>query len=162
MIIEVPQNSPKMIELQAIATVKNERLKPEDDNWNSVISEITLSEGIPEKALDGIQTFSHLNIIFYMDQVSDEKAIAQSRHPRNNTDFPVVGTFGQRNKSRPNKIGLTCCELLEVTGRTLRVRGLDAINGTPVLDIKPVFEEFLPKGEIRQPAWTRDIMKNYW
>jgi len=151
-----------MIQLQALATVKNERLKPEDDNWNSIVSEIVLKEEIPIEALDGIEAFSHLNIIFYMDRVLDEKAIAQSRHPRNNSNFPVVGTFGQRNKNRPNKLGLTCCELIAVEGRTLQVRGLDAINDTPVLDIKPVFEEFLPKGEIRQADWTRDIMKNYW
>ncbi len=145
-----------------VAFVKNERKEVIDDEWEIVVSEITLAENIIEEALEGIETFSHLEIIFYMDKVKDEKAKAQHRHPRNNPDLPKLGTFAQRNKNRPNKIGLTTVELLERTGRVLKVKNLDAIHGTPILDIKPVMKEFEPKGDIRQPEWTEVIMKNYW
>jgi len=150
------------IELTPIAYVKNARKEVTDDYWEAIISEITLAENIIEQSLDGIEAFSHLEVIFYMDKVSDKKAIAQHRHPRNDTNLPKLGTFAQRNKNRPNKIGLTTVELLERKGKTLKVKNLDAIDGTPILDIKPVMKEFEPKGDIRQPAWTKVIMKNYW
>ena len=150
------------IELKPIGQVKNNRDEVLDDNWGEIISEITLSEDIIEDAFEGITDFSHLAIIFYMDKVMSEKAVAQYRHPRNNPDLPKLGTYAQRNKNRPNKLGLTIVELLERKGKSIFVKGLDAINGTPVLDIKPIMEEFQPKGEIKQPKWTTEIMKNYW
>lgn len=150
------------IELFPIAYVENSRKEIEDDNWSEIISEITLEEDIITESLIGIEDFSHLEIIFYMNQVQDEKAKAQYRHPRNNTALPKLGTFAQRNKNRPNKLGLTTVELIERNGRTLKVKNLDAINGTPILDIKPVMEEFQPQSEIQQPKWTKDIMKSYW
>jgi len=73
-----------------------------------------------------------------------------------------VGIFAQRGKNRPNRLGVSVCEITGVAGRNLHVRGLDAIDGTPVLDIKPVLSGFLPRGELREPAWAREIMKDYW
>lgn len=150
------------IELQAIGFVRNTRQEVVDDNWGSIVSEIELAESILSEAFEGIKGFSHLEIIFYMDKVEDQKAIAQYRHPRNNPNLPKLGTFAQRNKNRPNKIGLTTVELVERQGRKIIVKNLDAIDGTPVLDIKPVMQEFEPQGSIRQAAWTKEIMKNYW
>ena len=150
------------IKLQAIGFVKNERKEVKDDHWGKIVSEIELVESIMAEALEGIEAFSHLEIIFYMDQVLAEKAVPQYRHPRNNTNLPMLGTFAQRNKNRPNQLGLTTVELIERKERSLFVRKLDAINGTPILDIKPVFKEFEPQGEIRQPDWPQEIMKFYW
>lgn len=150
------------IELKPIAKINNNRLELIDDNWGEVISEIELSEDLIEESFEGITGFSHLAIIFYMDKVMNEKAVAQYRHPRNNLDLPKLGTYAQRNKNRPNKLGLTTVELLERKGRSIFVKGLDAIHGTPILDIKPIMKEFLPKGEIKQPEWTIETMKNYW
>lgn len=150
------------IELTPVAYVKNNRTKIEDDNWGGIISEIELAEHITTEAFDGIDSFSHLHIIFYMDKVLDEKAKAQSRHPRNNLALPKLGTFAQRNKNRPNKLGLTTVELIDRSERIISVKNLDAINGTPVLDIKPVMKEFDAKTAIRQPNLTKEIMKNYW
>lgn len=150
------------ITLQPIAFVTNNRKEAEDDNWGEVLSEIKLVENIIPESLQGIEAFSHLEIIFYMNQVADEKATAKVRNPRNNPDLPLVGTFAQRNKSRPNKLGLTTVEFVKREGNTLTVRKLDAINGTPILDIKPVMQEFEPQTPIRQPNWTKEIMKNYW
>lgn len=148
--------------IKPIAVVSNSRKMIEDDNWGGVISSIELTTDIQESSLKGIDDFSHLEIIFYFDKVADEKIQYEARHPRNNTDYPEVGIFAQRGKNRPNKIGVTVVELLELKDRTLIVKGLDAINGTPIIDIKPVMKEFLPKGEIKQPIWATDLMKNYW
>ena len=112
--------------------------------------------------MKGIDEFSHLEIIFYFDKVSDDKIQYEARHPRNNTDYPEVGILAQRGKNRPNKLGLTIVELLELKQRTLIVKGLDAIDGTPIIDIKPVMKEFLPKDQVRQPNWSISLMENYW
>jgi len=148
--------------LNPIGFVQNQRKEIIDDDWGTILSEIVLADHIITEALNGIEEFSHLAIIFYMNQVTDEKAIAQFRHPRNDERLPQLGTFAQRNKNRPNKLGLTTVELVERKSRSLIVKHLDAIDGTPVLDIKPVMVEFQPKGEIKQASWTNVIMKSYW
>jgi len=148
--------------IKPIAAVSNSRKMIEDDNWGGIISTIELTKDMHESSLKGIDDFSHLEIIFYFDKVSDEKIQYEARHPRNNKDYPEVGIFAQRGKNRPNKIGVTVVELLELKDRTLIVKGLDAIDGTPIIDIKPVMKEFLPKGEIKQPKWSTDLMINYW
>ncbi|RLQ96299.1 tRNA (N6-threonylcarbamoyladenosine(37)-N6)-methyltransferase TrmO [Falsibacillus albus] len=150
------------ITIKPIAYVQNDRRAVEDDDWGSVESIIELSPEYDESSLRNIEDFSHLEIIFYFNQVPDNKIETKARHPRNNADFPQVGIFAQRGKNRPNKLGLTTVQLLEHRERTLKVKGLDAIDGTPIIDIKPVMKEFLPKGDIHQPDWTHDIMKKYW
>lgn len=149
------------IVLKPVAMVKNARTAPIDDNWETIIADIELVASLPTEAFDGIADFSHLEIIYYFDQVKNEDIVFSGR-PRGNPHYPLVGIFGQRKKDRPNKIGLATVELLERKGRTLTVKFLDAINGTPVLDIKPVFKEFEPKKEIKQPLWVADLMKQYW
>jgi tRNA-Thr(GGU) m(6)t(6)A37 methyltransferase TsaA len=149
------------IRLTPIAIVKNSRTAPADDYWGSITSEIELLPDIPEEAFGGIELFSHLEVIYYFDKVGDSK-IDFARRPRGNAAYPSMGIFAQRNKDRPNGLGLTTVELVEHSGRVIKVRSLDAIDGTPVLDIKPVFKEFLPKGEVRQADWVGDLMKDYW
>ncbi|KGA81396.1 tRNA (N6-threonylcarbamoyladenosine(37)-N6)-methyltransferase TrmO [Lysinibacillus fusiformis] len=148
--------------IQPVATVSNSRKTIKDDLWGEIISTIELSENLHEESLKGIEDFSHIEIIFYFDQVSDDQIQYEARHPRNNQNYPKVGIFAQRGKNRPNKIGITMVELVEVKQRTLIVKGLDAIDGTPIIDMKPVMKEFLPKGVIKQPAWSTDLMKAYW
>ena len=150
------------ITLKPIGYVRNTRLDLDDDNWGSVASEIRLDESLPEESLAGIETFSHAEIVFTFDQVADEKEIPLSRHPRGNKDWPKVGIFAQRNKDRPNHLGLTIVSIVKREGRSLFVKGLDAVHGTPVLDIKPILTEFLPREEIHQPAWSHELMKDYW
>lgn len=149
------------ISLKPIAKVKNSRTEPIDDHWESVIAEIELADHIPTEAFENIADFSHLEIIYYFDKVKSEDIVFSGR-PRGNPNYPVTGIFAQRKKDRPNTIGLCTVELLEHTGRTIKVKYLDAIDGSPVLDIKPVFREFQPKQQIRQPEWVADLMKNYW
>lgn len=149
------------IKLNSVATVKNSRKTATDDFWETVIADIELADHIPTAAFENISDFSHLEIIYYFDKVKPEDIVFSGR-PRGNPNYPLVGIFGQRKKDRPNTIGLCTVELLEHNGRTIKVKYLDAIDGTPVLDIKPVFKEFQQKGQIRQPVWVADLMKNYW
>ena len=79
-----------------------------------------------------------------------------------NAAWPKVGIFAQRGKARPNRLGATIVEIEKRDGRILHVRGLDAVDGTPVIDIKPVLAEFLPRSPVRQPAWSRELMRDYW
>lgn len=149
------------ITLKPIAIVKNSRKEPIDDNWETIIAEIELADHVPSEAFSSISDFSHLEIIYYFDKVKNEDIVFSGR-PRGNPNYPLVGILGQRKKDRPNQIGLTTVELLEHKDRVIKVKFLDAIDGTPILDIKPVFKEFQPKTEIKQPAWVADLMKSYW
>ena len=149
------------IKLKHVAKVINSRTEPVDDHWETIVADIELADDVPTEAFDNIADFSHLEIIYYFDKVKTADIVFSGR-PRGNPNYPLVGIFGQRKKDRPNTIGLATVELLEHNGRTIKVKFLDAINGTPVLDIKPVFKEFQPTTEIRQPVWVEDLMKNYW
>ena len=150
------------IQLQPIAIVHNLRTEIEDDDWGEVISVLELGSSMPEEALDGIDDFSHAEIIYYFHLVPDAKIETGARHPRNNTAWKKVGILSQRGKNRPNRLGATLVKILRREGRHLEVQGLDAIDGTPVLDIKPVMREFLPREEVHQPEWATELMKQYW
>ncbi len=149
------------IVLQPLAFVKNTRTDQSDDYWGSIISEIELAPHVPADAFNGIDEFSHLEVIFYFDKADKSKAVYKY-HPRGNMNWPEVGIFAQRKKDRPNSIGLTIAELIKREGNKIWVKNLDAIDGTPILDIKPVLKEFLPRGEIKQPQWSKELMMNYW
>jgi tRNA (adenine37-N6)-methyltransferase len=148
--------------VEPIAYVTAVRKTPEDDNWGGEIAEITLTDVIDPSALDGVNAFSHVEVLFLFNQVSEDKIVSGARHPRNNTAWPKVGIFAQRAKGRPNRIGSTICKVIAVHGRTLKVSELDAIDGTPVLDIKPVLREFLPREASSQPEWATELMAGYW
>lgn len=150
-----------IFEIKPIGTVLNERTDTIDDDWGSIISTIVLNDDIPVSSLAGIQDFSHLEIIYVFDKVSNTH-FEWATYPRGNKNYPLTGIFAQRKKERPNYLGLCTVELVGVKGNTLKVKYLDAINGTPVLDIKPVFREFEPKIQIKQPDWVSDLMKKYW
>jgi tRNA (adenine37-N6)-methyltransferase len=148
--------------MEPIGRVEARRTQTEDDNWGAEQSRVILAERFAPEALHGIEDFSHAEIVFLFDRVNPENIVTGVRHPRGNPDWPLVGIFAQRGKNRPNRIGSTICRILRREGRSLTVEGLDAIDGTPVLDIKPVMREFLPREEVRQPAWSRELMRNYW
>ncbi len=145
-----------------VAVVRGGRVDAIDDDWGTVESTIVLDERFPAEALAGLDAFSHVEVIFVFDQVDERKVNVGARHPRNNLEWPAVGIFAQRAQARPNRIGLTTCEVVGLDGRELRVRGLDAIDGSPVLDIKPYLREFAPRGDIRQPIWATELMAGYW
>ena len=149
--------------LSPIGTVNCTRKEAEDDQWDSEETSITLDATVLEAdAAAELASFSHIEVIFLFDQVPDDKIVRGARRPRGNKDWPKVGILAQRGKNRPNRLGVTACQLLSVDGMTLKVRGLDAIDGTPVLDIKPVMSAFLPRGAIREPDWAKELMAAYW
>ncbi len=107
-------------------------------------------------ALNGICEFSHLYVIFWLHEISEEERLTKKVHPRGRSDLPLVGVFAVRTNQRPNPIGLTVVELLKVEGNVLMVRGLDAFDGTPVLDIKPYDPWDIVK-EPKVPHWWRKL-----
>jgi len=134
-----------------------------DDDWGGIESVIHLDDDrFTPDSLAGLQDFSHVEVIFVFDRFDEADVTTGARHPRGNEAWPKVGIFAQRASSRPNRLGLTTCEVLAVNGLEVRVRGLDAIDGTPVLDIKPYLQEFGPRGPVRQPAWSTQLMAGYW
>ncbi len=148
--------------IEAIAFVSAPRTLPEDDHWGEQRATLTLVDAMDESALEGIEAFSHVEVLFLFHAVDPAKVVTGARHPRNNPAWPQVGIFAQRGKNRPNRIGSTICKVLGREGRRLIVSELDAIDGTPVLDIKPVMQEFLPREATRQPAWATELMRQYW
>ena len=150
------------IECEPVGYVEAVRPHAEDDFWGGEEARIALAPGFAAEALAGLGEFSHIEVLFYFHQVDPAKVVAGARHPRNNTSWPAVGIFAQRGKNRPNRIGVSVCRIVGVEGLGLEVEGLDAVDGTPVLDIKPVMKGFLPRGEVREPAWAAELMKEYW
>jgi tRNA-Thr(GGU) m(6)t(6)A37 methyltransferase TsaA len=148
--------------VRAIGVVRCGREDVRDDFWGDTVAEIELSPELPEDALQGLESFSHAEILFLFDRVSPESVVNGARRPRNNPKWPEVGIVAQRAKGRPNRLGSTIVRVLGVDGRRLRVAELDAAEGTPVLDIKPVMTEFLPREAVRQPGWTSELMAEYW
>jgi tRNA-Thr(GGU) m(6)t(6)A37 methyltransferase TsaA len=150
------------ITLTPIGYVTSSRDGVRDDDWGAVEARIDLSPEFAAEALDGLEEFSHVEVVYFFNRVPDDAIERSARHPRGNTAWPRIGIFAQRGKNRPNRLGVSVARLVGRQGRQLIVQGLDAINGTPVVDIKPVMQEFLPHGPIRQPQWTHELMARYW
>jgi tRNA-Thr(GGU) m(6)t(6)A37 methyltransferase TsaA len=145
-----------------VATVASTRIDPIDDDWGEVEAILTLCAPYGADALRGLTEFTHVEVIYLFDRVDPETVTLGARVPRGNPAWPEVGIFAQRAKNRPNRLGLATCTLLAVDGSSIRVRGLDAIDGTPVLDIKPLMAEFGPRGPVHQPAWSHELMRDYY
>jgi tRNA-Thr(GGU) m(6)t(6)A37 methyltransferase TsaA len=152
-----------VIELVPVGVVRGGRDEPIDDDWDSVEAVIELdgSRFGPE-VVAGLDEFSHLDVVFVFDRVADADVHLGARRPRGRSDWPAVGIFAQRAKARPNRIGVSTCRLLGIDGLRLRVRGLDAIDGSPVLDVKPHVEEMGPREAVSEPSWMRELMQAYW
>ena len=148
--------------MEPIAWVHNQRAEVRDGEWGEVVSRVRLADDLPEAALKGLEDFSHVNVVYWFHKIDPKKAVSYERHPRNKTHWPKVGVLAQRCKNRPNRLGLTVARILRREGRDLWVAGLDAVNGTPVLDLKPVMSEFLPQESVTQPSWASELMESYW
>jgi tRNA-Thr(GGU) m(6)t(6)A37 methyltransferase TsaA len=151
-----------MFTIEPIGVIRSPRGDLTDDGWGAVEAVIELAPEIPAASLDGLEGFSHAEVVFVFDRVSAGAPVRWTRHPRGNTAWPAVGIFAQRAKDRPNRLGTTIVRMVRREGARLHVRGLDAVDGTPVVDIKPVLVEFLPRGAVTQPAWARELMAGYW
>jgi len=151
------------LEVRPIGTVHSPVARPVDDVWGGVNCRIDLDASrFTSESLTGLSEFSHIEVVFLFHLVDESEIVSGARHPRGRLDWPKIGIFAQRGKNRPNRIGVTICRLISVEGLSVEVAGLDAIDGTPVLDIKPYLREFAARGETRQPEWATELMSGYW
>ena len=143
-----------MLTLTPIGVVRNEIKTPIVQVWGQVVSDLVLEERYTE-ALDGLDDYSHLVVIFWMDQAGPPKSLKE--HVQGRADLPIAGLFARRAPSRPNPIGITAVPLLQREKNVLRVQGLDAIDGTPLLDIKPYTPAFDSVVNARIPEWCKRV-----
>ncbi len=146
----------RTIEIRPIGRVRNSIRVLKREGWESVISEIVLKPEYGE-ALDGVEDYSHLFIFFWINRIPQSRRGMTKVHPKSREDLPLVGIFATRTQYRPNPIGLTLVELLGRRKNVLRVRGLDAIRGTPVLDIKPISPAVEFPRKTRVPEWYQRL-----
>ena len=124
------------------------------------ISEVVIDKRFTEM-LDGVEEFSHLVVCYFAHRAPDDKPLAPKVHPMGNKDFPLVGIFATHSPLRPNGILFTTVKLKERQGNVLRVTGLDALNGSPILDIKPYHPGPADAENVRVPAWRKELHSRF-
>lgn len=144
-----------------IGFVRGGRSSLRDDFWGDATASIELRPEIPSESLMGLDAFSHVEVIFVFDRDAEDQPIEWMRHPRGDSGWPTVGIFVQRGRRRPNRLGATIVRLIGLRDRGIDIIGLDALEGTPVLDIKPVIAQSLPREPVGQPAWATELMVDY-
>jgi tRNA-Thr(GGU) m(6)t(6)A37 methyltransferase TsaA len=141
------------VSLRPIAVVRNNVSEPRPDGWEEVRSDLIFRDDLLG-ALDGIEAYSHLIVVFSCHQVPEEERTALHIHPRGDPRMPEQGVLATRSQRRPNALGVAVVPLLRRRRNILRVLGLDAIDGTPVLDIKPYLPHYDSVPEARVPDWV--------
>ena len=147
--------------IEPIGFVRNEVLSPHNYEWGEEISEIIVNKEYAN-GLVGLEDFTHAIIIFYMHKASYIEERHLVRHPQEREELPKIGIFAQRARHRPNPIGISAVQIIGVNENILSVKGLDAINETPVLDIKPYFPDFDMRKDADTPEWVQEVMKDYF
>ena len=139
--------------LRTIGVIRNGLTEPPSPRgaWRTMVSEIEIEYGLVD-ALDGIEEFSHLIVLWWMHRLS-ETGMPLRVHPDRRPDAPLKGIFAARTPDRPNRIGLGVVRLVACSGNSLRVEGLDALDGSPVIDIKPSIVASDAVSDARIPAW---------
>lgn len=148
-------------ELKQIGVVHSETKHKNYVNWNKVVSEIHINHDF-QAGLYRLEEYSHAIIVFLMDQFKSDASDLMIKRPRDREDMPEVGVFAQRTKYRPNPIGISVVKIEKIQDNILTVRGLDANNNTPVLDIKPYIAEFDTRVDVDVPNWMIKLMENYF
>ena len=145
-------NQPPAMSLKAIGIISNTIKQPIRHGWREVVSEITINRELTE-ALDGLDEFSHIIVLYWMHRLEPGRKLPLKVHPMGNQDLPLTGRFATRSPSRPNPVGQATVELLERRDNVLKVKGLDAIDGTPVIDIKPYIPGYNSATDAKAPKW---------
>jgi tRNA-Thr(GGU) m(6)t(6)A37 methyltransferase TsaA len=140
-------------DIDPVGMVRSPVKEPIHSGWEEIISEIELRPEMTEAA-DGLDEYSHITVLFWIHKVPQERRAQLKIRPRDREDMPLIGVFATRTQLRPNPIGMTTVRLLRRRKNLLRVQGLDAIDGTPVLDIKPHIPPYDSPEEVRLPEWT--------
>lgn len=144
-----------------IGRVRSPVVEPTDEGWGAVESRVVLEPAF-RPGLRGIEAFSHVLVVAWLDRAAFDPARHLVRRPRGLAEMPELGIFAQRAKDRPNPLGITVVRLVSVEPDGITVRGLDAIDGTPVLDLKPWFAEYDAAADARAPAWVAELMRGYF
>jgi len=146
------------ITIKPIGIVNSEVNEPQrgKGKWDEVTSEIVIDEKWTEH-LDGLDEFSHIMVVFWMHKSPVKGSPPSKVHPRGRADLPLVGLFATRAPYRPNSLGVSTVKLLERRGNILIVKGLDALDGTPVIDIKPYIPPLEDVSDIRMPDWVAKL-----
>ncbi|MBM7541305.1 tRNA (N6-threonylcarbamoyladenosine(37)-N6)-methyltransferase TrmO [Amphibacillus cookii] len=147
--------------LKQIGVVHSEIEGKTYTNWDKVISEIHLEQAFQE-GLYKLDQYSHAIIVFFMDQFDSHASHQMIKRPRDREDMPETGVFAQRTKYRPNPIGISVVSIEGIQDNILIVKGLDANNNSPVLDIKPYITEFDTRKNVEVPKWMKTLMENYY
>ena len=145
------------INFAPIGQVINDIEYPSHVKWENITSKVVIAPQLVE-ALDGIDGFSHILIIFYLHEVGEGRRSRLKVHPQGRKELPLTGVFATRSPVRPNPIGVTVVKLLERQKNVLKVLGLDAYDGTPVLDIKP----YLRRDDLLKEATMPDWLLRLW
>jgi tRNA-Thr(GGU) m(6)t(6)A37 methyltransferase TsaA len=148
------------MEVKPIGTIHAPVKALEEERWSDVVSEIHVDEAYAP-GLKGIESWSHVMVVYYMHEAPFDPVKDLVKRPRGRDDMPEIGVFANRGPNRPNGIGVTAVEVVKVEGRVLTVRRLDAIDGTPVLDIKPYAPVYDSVYEPLIPVWFIRLMQNY-
>ena len=144
----------QLVSLNPIGVVRS-RVKETGDScdWRDIECRIVIRPDLTD-ALLGLDTYSHIVVLFWPHQVTEEVRGSKPRlHPRDDPQNPLQGVLATRAQIRFNPILTTTVPLLGVKKNVLNVRGLDAIDGTPVLDVKPYIPYFDSIPEAKVPAW---------
>ena len=150
-----------MIQLHPIGIIKSPVTKMSPGNWGDIQSEIHLEKQYVA-GLKGLEGFSHLMVVFYMHRASFKADQHLLRRPRADERQPKTGVFAQRTKYRPNPIGISAVKLLSIKDHIITVQGLDALNDSPLLDLKPYMPIFDQVGDVRLPDWVNRFEEGYF
>lgn len=149
------------IELNSIGFVRNSVNDKKDIGWGDDVSRIVIDR-IYEQGLIGLNEFSHILVVYYLDKAKFDINKHLVRRPQGRDDMPIVGILSQRAKDRPNPIGVTAVKIIKVEKNVITVKGLDAVDNTPVLDIKPYYPAFDRQEQATVPDWVNILMKDYF
>ncbi|MFE3454080.1 SAM-dependent methyltransferase [Nonomuraea sp. NPDC059194] len=151
------------VTLRPIGHVAGGRSEMYEDDWHDVRAVLRLDgQAFTASAVLGLENFSHLEVVFLFDRIDPSTVSGQPRPPRGNPSAAPVGVFAHRGPYRPNRLGVSRCRLLSVDGLDLHVADLDALSGSPILDVKPYLVEFAPRHPVIQPAWASELMSRYY
>lgn len=139
--------------LKAIGFVRNEMKQPVREGCEEIISDIVIDDSLAE-SLDGLEEYSHIIVLYWLHRADTTGRVAAKVHPMGRSDLPLVGLFATRSPHRPNPLGKATVRLLERQGNVLKVKGLDAMDGTPVLDIKPYLPGYDSKDDAKVAPWS--------
>lgn len=146
-------NAMKEIKLKTIGFVRNNVKEPRFGNFANEISKIVVDKKFT-KALKGIDDYSHVIIVYWMDKIKD---YVITHRPQGNPNVPIVGIFACRCPQRPNPIAITTVKLIEHKGNIIKVKGLDVLDGTPIIDIKPYWPQYDKVENEKIPDWVNKL-----